>query len=127
MSGAEKILEPSSVKSCSKCGVEYPHTAEFFHVDRRMKCGLTRQCKECRRKATLLWNRSNKDRYNENWRRFYHANRLYRAAKSKTWYHDNKERARDRRLKRDYGITKEEYTKLMARQGEVCAICGRHA
>ena len=67
---SEIELAPSSVKPCSKCGVEYPHTAEFFHVDRRRKCGLTPQCKVCRGKTALAWNKGNKDRYNKNWMAF---------------------------------------------------------
>lgn len=37
-------------KNCTKCGGEYPATAEFFHVDKQRKDELHPQCKICCRK-----------------------------------------------------------------------------
>lgn len=35
-------------KRCSKCGIEYPATAEYFYRDKCSKDGLRVQCKSCR-------------------------------------------------------------------------------
>lgn len=35
-------------KVCSKCGVEYPLTPEYFHRHKRRKGGFREQCRECR-------------------------------------------------------------------------------
>src|SRR6266567_997813 len=37
------------VKLCTKCGRELPATAEFFHLHKIHRDGLSSQCKECRR------------------------------------------------------------------------------
>lgn len=34
-------------KRCSKCGIEYPLTSEYFHKDSSSKTGLHSNCKEC--------------------------------------------------------------------------------
>lgn len=39
---------------------------------------------------------------------------------------DKKERERDRRLRKTYGITLEQWREIYRAQGERCAICGRH-
>jgi len=50
-------------KTCTKCGVEYPATSEYFNRDKYHPTGLTSQCKECRHKQTLsiLYNGASAD------------------------------------------------------------------
>ena len=57
------------------------------------------------------WNRDNREKYNENWRRYYKTN-----VKARREY--------GRSLKKRYGITDQDYGILMERQGGICAICG---
>ena len=43
------------------------------------------------------------------------------------WYVENKGRWRDGELRRQYGITSEDYARLLKEQNDSCAICKRHA
>ena len=43
------------IKKCSKCGDEYPRTAEFFRRHVQMKDGLYPQCKVCTSSEKRLW------------------------------------------------------------------------
>jgi len=40
------------MKTCTKCGKEYPATLEYFYADKRYKDGLIWWCRECRRRAS---------------------------------------------------------------------------
>lgn len=42
------------------------------------------------------------------------------------WYRANKEKQRWYQVKLKYGLTKEEYDKLLEEQKNCCAICDRH-
>ncbi len=46
-----------TTKRCSKCGVEYPATREYFSPDSRTKNGLQSSCKACGREyRRQIWN-----------------------------------------------------------------------
>jgi len=61
--------------------------------------------------------------------RWYHANKERAQAREKAWRRENRayNLARKRRFKllKDFGITVEEYERMLAAQGGVCAICLR--
>ena len=76
----------------------------------------------------------NKEKYNERKRQYYHENaerikeerRLYRKTnrdKYLLYFIKNKDRIRNNRLKREYGITLEQHKKMLTDQNECCAIC----
>jgi 5-methylcytosine-specific restriction endonuclease McrA len=41
-------------KVCTECGNEFPATTEYFHKDKRKKCGLKSSCKLCLKKYRQL-------------------------------------------------------------------------
>lgn len=45
---------------------------------------------------------------------------------SRAWYRANPEKARNQTLKRNYGITMEDYKNMLVEQNSNCAICGRN-
>jgi len=74
----------TSLKRCSKCGVEYPATREYFHVASKAKDKLNTQCKVCRSKIS-------RKRYEQNTERILSVNRQWRDANP-----EKQQQARDR-------------------------------
>ena len=68
-----------------------------------------RRCVECER-AT--------------YRRRYLREREKRNEASREWHRKNRDRVRDIRLQREFGITAADYEQMLVDQGGKCAICG---
>ena len=76
-------VDPShseNMKRCSKCGREYPATAEHFHRQSRSKDGLARRCKVC----VSEWGCH-----------YYEANAEWIKGKSRQWRESNLQKAKD--------------------------------
>ena len=84
------------LKTCSKCGLILPESSEYFHKRKDGKNGLNAFCKQC----------SNK------------RQRDYSATKK------GKEVRRKVDLKRRFGITPEDYDRMIDSQNNKCKICG---
>lgn len=54
-------------KRCSKCGVVYEATPEYFARSRKVADGLYHQCKPCKAKVAAEWRAKNPD-YNRRWK-----------------------------------------------------------
>lgn len=85
--------------TCKKCN-EAKGT-EFFHVDKTRSNGYHPYCKLCRVEYTTK----------------------YANGSRKT--PEGKARAIAAHRKREYGVTEEQYNKLLNEQGGCCAICGQ--
>ena len=55
MSLQEQSTESKKSKECTKCGVEFPATREYFSPARRGKYWLTQRCKTCANAHTKDW------------------------------------------------------------------------
>lgn len=66
----------------------------------------------CASHYSAKWNKENRERYNDNWRRYYKRNA-------------KKRRQHSNDLKKLYGITVEDYEKMLEKQNGGCAICGK--
>ncbi|HQJ66548.1 MAG TPA: hypothetical protein PLH32_18235 [bacterium] len=105
-------------KRCSKCGIEYPATTEFFY---RRRDGLYPHCKRCQNKLTAQWrvehpaerkvikkrcdqnHRNLRSAYTQKWRKehpeeakamrhnYYKAHRNEIADSQKIWQQNNRE------------------------------------
>lgn len=98
------------MKQCTKC--KAVKAESYFYKRKLMKDGLGSQCKLCMdkaRKINLLKNpriRTDDDRLVD-----------------RVQYHLNPERIKRKILKK-YGLSVEDYTKLLELQNGVCAVCG---
>ena len=97
-------------KTCTKCGIEYPATAEYFHQKKGGKCGLASNCKGCVKK--------------------YHQ-RYYKTPEgkksSRKHYVKHRDACLKRALKRRHGVGAVElWTKFFVKQGGCCLGCGKH-
>lgn len=88
-------LHPETTKLCSSCGHYKPVDKFSPHKATKDKRNIT--CKTCKNKRAKEWRRENLEQSNA--------------------------RAREHHLMYTYGITKEQYETMLARQGGVCALC----
>jgi hypothetical protein len=124
-------------KLCTKCGVK--KNKEEFANDCRKDDGLNTWCRECcaiankkrydanpekYKKRQREYNKTHKEYIRESNRKYYEKNAAECIAYSRKWYKNNKEKAKDTNLKYTYGISLEDYNKILRAQNYVCAICG---
>ena len=72
-------------KICTKCGVEYPATKEYFYVRKERKSGLGCTCVKCIRERDKLYRKNNSEKFKE---------------KGKKWRDENPEKVRQ--YQKDY-------------------------
>lgn len=84
-------------KKCNKCGKMLPRTIKYFYKHKGNKDGLMYVCKECWKKHGRDYGRTERGKFVQ----------------------------KNSKLKRDFGITFDEYKKILKSQGNACAICGK--
>lgn len=106
-------------RTCTKCNTEKPLTSEFFTKDKYDKSGFTYRCSKCRNLASYEWNRLNKEKVK--------AANLKNQDKRKAFYNSPEGiiSSRKAHLKRNFGLTLEDYEKMSEEQNHKCQICGR--
>lgn len=105
-------------KACSYCGTVKPLSE--YHNQTKAKDGKQHRCKTCAKELASKWYRENKDRAYETTKARRARNPDAYKAYMRTYY---KEVRRGRDITR-FGITPEDYERMLADQGSRCAICG---
>lgn len=97
------------MKRCSSCGIE-KNEDQFFRTGKQKsgKIKYRGDCKDCAKKSTSLWRKKNRSHYNN-----------YVAM----WRAKNPDRQHATEIKRNYGLSKDKYEKMLIEQNYKCGIC----
>lgn len=105
------------MKKCSKCFIDKDTTE--FHRHSGTKDGLQPDCKECKKGYRKKWYEANRGAVlakNKEWL-------AKNPGHSREWYRNNKQIARNWQLNRDFGISLDQYNKMLQDQSSKCKIC----
>lgn len=80
-------------KICSKCGKEFPATAEYFYRDKTLD-GLACHCKKCKEAVHKRWLETNLEKHRARLRKWYEDNREKCRARVKKYVKNNPEKRR---------------------------------
>ena len=127
------ITSRVSLKACSICGTENPHTSEFFPF--RKGEVLRGECKKCNAEYHVNWSKDNTERSREikaKWNKANpekHRGDPVKAKKAQAkWRKENPGRqarnARRWHLEKTYGLSLEDYHIMLAKQEGKCSMCG---
>lgn len=95
-------LSDDTTKVCTKCGIEYPATNEYFFPHKKCKGGLGTWCKSCHRErnrlnsAKLRENPEYREKGRRQAREWYRKNIEHAQEYNKRYYAENQERERAR-------------------------------
>lgn len=81
----------TTLKRCSKCGVEKPLNSDNFPVDRARTDGYRPECRECRRAYLAEYQSQHGDVIREYQRNYYQANADKKRAYSRQWHKDTRD------------------------------------
>jgi len=107
------------MKICPRCKKEKPLSQ--FPKDSARKSGVYPVCRECKKDDGLRW-RQNNPEYGNNWRNDFKNKNPEKYKASRDEYNKGP-KGKDSQLRREYGITLEEYNKILERQNFACAAC----
>jgi hypothetical protein len=113
-------------KTCSKstCRQVNPQPLHEFNKDKKAKDGLKSHCKSCNRSQIKNWYLRNSESQIQKANQWQATNSTKAKQIDRKWREENAEYIKDKRLRRLYGISLEQYNALHNAQGGTCAICG---
>lgn len=109
------------MKTCLKCKQIKSHAD--FHKKSSSKDGLQKMCIQCTKDYKQSWYQVNKESEKARTIAKQRANPEFYNARVKAWQKANPDRVKDTILKRDFGISLEQYNQLLKTQDNSCAIC----
>ncbi len=79
------------MKKCTKCGIDKPLTAEYYHRQSSRSSGFQSQCKICRSKIEAEYHQNNKEKILKKRSEYYQNNKEKIAKRKAEYYQGNKE------------------------------------
>lgn len=117
-------MNNEETKQCSKCDVIKLHSQFMKRKD--SKDGLRGWCRQCMKENCVQWREDNPEKAKEMDYKTSTKNAERRNITGKAWYKRNPDRSKHNHLMREYGISLDDYNKLLVIQQDKCAICGTH-
>jgi hypothetical protein len=128
-----------TVRRCVDCKVE-KHLETEFPKNRTCYLGYGYNCRVCNSERACAWAKGNREKVQKNQNAWRLANKEHVATKRRDWYARTapeqrtkakvrrqapgvREREYWREVKRNYGLTKDQWLDLFDGQGRCCAIC----
>ena len=106
------------MKTCTACNIYKEFS--YFAKNKLGKDGLHSKCRVCQREYRRSWYVSNKENARAINKKWADNN----PSHSKEWYQKNKLNQRDQQLRKQFGITLEQYDQMLLIQDSKCKICG---
>lgn len=111
----------SGMKRCTRCGKEKPLTRFYFVKARNLHMS---RCKDCCADHQRAYHAKNKEVIVAKRRAYYAKNKTKISSRHKAWAKKNAVTIKDKRLQSIFGITLEDYERMVKDQHGKCAICG---
>ena len=108
-------MNKHKVKICLSCDKEYQPTGNW-----QKYCTKCSTVIKAERKPIQTKEERKECEHNR-----YFSHRKERLIQMRVWKHNNPEKVAAQQRKRNFGISQEEYTRLLLSQGGKCAICGK--
>jgi hypothetical protein len=115
-----------STKTCRDCGETKPLSDFYKHP--QCRDGHFPECKVCRAAYAKRYREKNREQLKAKSREYWNANLAENNAKARQRYHADplkyNRKNKSCRLKREYGLTIDEWEALFESQSRSCVICG---
>lgn len=122
-------------KICSHkdCKQTNPQPLDNFYKRNDTKCGLMSRCKSClkeidskRKEKTSQYKRKWAMNNTNNKKEYYEANKeeILRKMREKNATPEGKIKAKNQNLRKNYGLTLDQYNQMLINQNHKCEICG---
>lgn len=102
------------VKKCTKCGLEFPATKEYFRVAKNNKDGLKCECKICQKEKDKKYRENNREKILKNMGNYKSKNNTKIKQYHKDYYSKNEEKIK--KYRNEYSI--KNYNKIKQQQKE---------
>ena len=106
------------MKQCTKCKQSMPPTPEYYYRDKSKSDGLSSRCKECAfysvREQKLAANRA-----------YSRTEKGRQVSRESARRHRASGKYKDNVLRREYGITLDDYNERVEEQRGLCLLCGK--
>jgi Recombination endonuclease VII len=109
------------MKICNRCNESKDFTQ--FHKKKFVENQYYAYCKKCNNIMSNEWKKAHREKVRQKYKIYYRKNSEKIIKDCRQWRKENPHKVLDINLKRNYGITLEQYKILFTKQNGKCAIC----